>query len=187
MASKLRNKTARVSFFSFQDMVTTVTGVLMVVMLMLSMDVTRQAASPGSVATSTLRHEVEQARQKLETNQDSLEQLQAKIAALATRVFVIPERDQSGKQVVLVVLSATNGAMARLGQSDASEFACDQRSTAFEEALDNCDARRDRLVFYVRPSGIDHFELCRNLARRRGFDFAFDAAEENQQYSLMPP
>ena len=41
MASRLRNKTARVSFFAFQDMITTVTGVLMIVMLLLTLELNK--------------------------------------------------------------------------------------------------------------------------------------------------
>jgi len=40
MANKLRQSSARVSFFAFQDMITTVTGVLIIVMLLLSVEAT---------------------------------------------------------------------------------------------------------------------------------------------------
>ncbi len=161
MANKLRNKTARVSFFSFQDMITTVTGVLMVVMMRLSLDMTRQASSPAAVSQASLRRTVEQARQQLATHQDTLAQLQIKLGEGANRVFVIPEPDPSGKNVVLVVIfEATNGYFARLGQTDVTEFKVENGRTSFKQVLDACDINRDRLVFYVRPSGINHF---RNL------------------------
>jgi hypothetical protein len=187
MANKLRNKTARVSFFAFQDMITAVTGVLMVVMLMLSLDLTRQASSSSAVARTQVRRAVEQARQQLETRQTTLEQLQLQLSARTNRLFVIPEPDRSGKEVVLVVLSATNGWVSRLGPNPPREFTVDHGRTSFKQVLDTCNPVTDRLVFYVRPSGVGHFEVCRELARRRNFSLGYDAAEEDLQYLLTSP
>ena len=102
-------------------------------------------------------------------------------------VFVIPEQDRSGKEVVLVVLSATDGWVARLGENNPTQFLVNNGRTAFKQVLDGFDPGHDRLVFYVRPSGIGHFEVCRDLAKKRGFSFGYDAAEENRQYLLAPP
>ena len=144
MANKFRNKTARVSFFAFQDMITAVTGVLMVVMIMLSLDMTRQAASPSVVAQTNLRQQVDQVRRQLETNQETLAQLQIKLNARMNRVFVIPEQDVSGKQVVLIVLSATNGVVVRAGQDNPTEFKVANGRTTFNQVLQTCDPARDR-------------------------------------------
>jgi len=187
MANKLRNKTARVSFFAFQDMITAVTGVLMVVMLMLSLDLTRQASSPGAVNRTNLRQAVEQARDQLESRQETLAQIKLQLTAQMNRLFVIPEQDRSGKEVVLVVLSATNGSVTHLGQNQPLEFQVVGGHTGFKQVLETCNPAHDRLVFYVRPSGIAHFEVCRDLAKKRGFSIGYDAAEENRQYVLASP
>ncbi len=187
MANKLRNKTARVSFFAFQDMITTVTGVLMIVMLMLSLDVTQQASSASAIAQTSLRNEVEQARQQLAANTETLRERQTELSALKNRVFMIPERDQSGKEPVLVVLSATNGWVTRLGQTNRLEFKVNNGRTSFKQVMETLDAQRDRLVFYVRPSGISHFEICRDLAKKRAFNIGYDAADEDTQYLLASP
>src|SRR4051794_9813866 len=104
MANRLRNKTAKVSFFAFQDMITTVTGVLMIIMLMLSVDVTRIASTPSEAGRIHLREELEQAQTQLAANAEALRQRQAELIALTNRVFVIHDTDRSGKQPVLVVL-----------------------------------------------------------------------------------
>ena len=187
MANKLRAKTARVSFFAFQDMITAVTGVLMVVMLGLSLDLTQQASSTSAVSRTNIRRQMEQARQQLEAHVDTLNQLQIKLNALMNRVFVIPEQDLSGKDVVLVVLSANNGLVTRAGQSNPVEFKVINGRTSFKQVLDSCDPQRDRLVFYVRPSGIDHFKFCRNLAKQRSYSIGYDTADEDRQYLLAPP
>jgi len=185
MASKLRKKTARVSFFAFQDMITTVTGVLMIVMLMLSIDVTRIASTPSEAARSNLRKELEEARARLDASAQELQQRQSELLSLTNRVFVLHERDRSGKQPVLVVLSATNGYCARPGQTNRTEFRIRNGKPDFRPIAAECNASRDRLVFYVRPSGIEGFKECRKWARNGGYTIGYDVALEDRQYDLL--
>lgn len=187
MPSKLRNKTAKVSFFAFQDMITTVTGVLMVVMLLLSLDVNQLAPRASESTRTALGELLEQARSRLQSGSEALRQRQAELATLTNRVFVIPEPDRSGKAPILVVLSATNGCCTRLGKTNVVEFSLREGKTEFAKLLQTWDARRERLVFYVRPSGIAHFEKCRDLAEARAFSIGYDAAEEDRQYVLLTP
>jgi len=187
MASRLRNKSAKISLFAFQDMITTVTGVLIAVMLMLSIDVARQTSSAREAAPPPARAELEQAQNQLAADRQKLGECQAQLTALVHRVFVIPEPDPTGKQPLLVVLSRTNGWCSRLGQTNRVEFNRDARLTQFERLLTTWDKNRERIVFYVRPSGIAHFEICRRLARQRGFSVGSDAAEEDLQYELAHP
>lgn len=187
MANRLRKKTAKVSLFAFQDMITTVTGVLIGVMLILSIDVTSHTSRAGETARDAAREELERARKKLAADSQILSQRQAELNALTHRVFVIPEADRSGKQPVLVVLSRTNGWSSRLGQANAVEFKGDAGRTDFGKLLAAWNPRQDHVVFYVRPSGIAHFETCTRLAKQRGFSIGSDAAEENAQYQLAAP
>jgi hypothetical protein len=185
MPSKLRNKKARVSFFAFQDMITTVTGVLILVMLLLSLRVTQSAFSNSATTRNQLREQVEQARRELAEKTEALGQRQSELSALSNRVFVIPDLDSSGKQPVLVVVSATNGWCSRLGQTNRTQFRINKGGLEFKALLNTWDARRDRLVFYVRPSGIAHFLDCLELAKQGGFDRGYDVAEEEGQYVLL--
>jgi hypothetical protein len=192
MPSKLRNKEARVSFLAFQDMISTVTGVLLIVMLLLSLDVNTLAPRANESARNTLRELLREARSRLEAGAETLGRRQAELAALAHRVFVIPEPDRSGKEPVLIVLSATNGSCTRLSQTNVVEFAARDGTTEFERLLRTWNARKERLVFYVRPSGIAHFEKCLRLANARGFNIGddnigYDAAAEDGQYVLLSP
>jgi|SRR6267378_7962304 len=184
MASKLRQSSARVSFFAFQDMITTVTGVLIIVMLLLSMEVTHRVEASPDPARRAVEEQVRAARQQLAANMELLQQRQADASALANRIFVLPRPDPSGKQPILVVLSATNGWLARLGQTNSTEFHVSSGTGGFEAAVAACNPSRDRLVFYVRPSGVEQFNACRQAARRLGFDVGYDAAEEDRQYVL---
>jgi len=74
-----------------------------------------------------------------------------------------------------------------LGQAKVVEFSARQGRTEFANILQTLDSNRDRLVFYVRPSGITHFEKCLELAKARAFSVGYDAAEENRQYVLSTP
>src|SRR5436853_888107 len=122
MASKLRQTSARVSFFAFQDMITTVTGVLIIVMLLLSMEVTQRVEASPDPARKAVEEQLREARHQLAAKIELLQQRQADVSALASRIFVLPQPDSSGKQPVLVVLSATNGWLSRLGQTNSTEF-----------------------------------------------------------------
>lgn len=187
MPSRLRNKSAKVSLFAFQDMITTVTGVLIGVMLMLSIDVTRQTSRASESARDGARTELDQAREQLAASTRALRQRQAELSARTHRIFVLPELDRSGKQPVLVVLSPTNGWCSRLGQTNIVEFQGTARRTEFDKQLGTLNPQRDRVVFYVRPSAIAHFETCSRLARQRGFSIGSDTAEEEAQYQLATP
>ena len=49
MANKLRTSSGRISFFAFQDMITTVTGVLLLITLLLTFYLNEPAVQPGRI------------------------------------------------------------------------------------------------------------------------------------------
>jgi hypothetical protein len=100
------------------------------------------------------------------------------------QVFVLPDSDPSGKQPVLVVLSATNGWCTRWDQTNSVEFLARPDNADFLRLLDSWDKNSQRLVFYIRPSGIALFEACRRLATNHFFSIGYDAAQEDRQYIL---
>jgi hypothetical protein len=187
MANRLRSSSARVSFFAFQDMITTVTGVLLLITLLLTLYLNNPPVLPAERLRDTVREEVEQARAKLEAKLAALRPLQAQAANLTNRVFVVPEADPSGKQPVLIVLSATNGLCMKPGQTNVVEFLERPDNADFERMLDDWDPRAQRLVFYIRPSAVQNFRVCRQLAASRSFSIGFDAAQEDIQYVLATP
>ena len=46
---------------------------------------------------------------------------------------------------------------------------------------------RDYLVFYIRPTGIAHFQHFSTLARGAGFTVGYDAVEEDRQIFFNQP
>lgn len=185
MPSRLRNKEARVSFLAFQDMISTVTGVLMIVMLLLSLDLNTVAPRAAEANRDALREKLRDAQKGLDATAEELRERQAELAALHHRVFVIPEPDRSGKEPVLIALSAATGCCTRLNHTNLLEFSLQGGTAEFERLLRTWNAGRDRLVFYVRPSGIAQFGKCRKLAEHDRFDYGYDAAEEDGQYVLL--
>ena len=184
MANKLRKSSARVSFFAFQDMITTVTGVLIIVMLLLSLEVTHRVEASPDPGRKIVQEQLQEARRELAANLELLHERQADVSALASRIFVLPQPDPSGKQPVLVVLSATNAFLSRLGNTNVTRFNLAPDGSGFEGVLASCNPTRERLVFYVRPSGIEQFYLSRKAALQAGLDVAYDAAQEDREYVL---
>jgi hypothetical protein len=178
MPSRLRSGKSRVSFFAFQDMITTVTGVLLLITLLLTLYLNSQPDVPAP--SETVRDKLEKAQSELDSKLAELQQRQLQQLAMTNRIFVIPAPDRSGKQPVLVVLSATNGICSRIGSTNVIEFA----SGGFADVLKQWDPSAQRIVFYIRPSGIANFDACSQLALDRSFNIGYDAAEEGRQYIL---
>jgi hypothetical protein len=180
MPSKLRSGKARVSFFAFQDMITTVTGVLLLITLMLTLYLNAQPEQPAP--EDNVRDKLNEAREQLNSRLAELRRQQLEQLSLTNRIFVVAAPDSSGKQPVLVVLSATNGIYTRLGATNSTEFP----NGGFDDVLKELDPAAQRIVFYIQPSGIIHFDACRQLALDRSFSIGYDAAEEGRQYTLRP-
>src|SRR5580658_7148212 len=136
MANKLRSTSGRVSFFAFLDMITTVTGVLLLITLVQTLYLNDAPATPAAPSREAVSEQVAQARAELEARLAELRQRQLQAAALTNRVFVVPEADRSGRQPVLIVLSATNGLCTRPGQTNAVEFEARPDHADFERMLD---------------------------------------------------
>src|ERR1039457_4669703 len=147
MASRLRNKTARISFLAFQDMISTVTGALMIVMVALSLNVNTRPPRTDQTAPDAARERLREAQSRLEATAESLRQGQGDLEALHHRGFVIPEPASSGREPVLVALSATNGCCSRLSQTNLVEFSALGISTEFGKLLQSWHPGRQRLVF----------------------------------------
>jgi len=184
MANKLRSSSARVSFFAFLDMITAVTGVLLLITLLLTLYLNDPQSAEAQSSRAAVRDQLEQARTNLQAHLAELQHQQHEAISLASQIFVLPDADPSGKQPVLVVLSATNGWCTRWGQTNSVEFTARRDNADFLRLLDSWDKNSQRLVFYIRPSGIALFETCRRLAVSRAFSVSYDPAQEDRQYIL---
>jgi hypothetical protein len=187
MPNRLRSTTGRISFIAFLDMITTVTGVLLLITLLLTLYLNNPPASAEEQNRDTMREQLEKARAQLEAKLEELRQRQVQAANLTNRVFVVPDANHSGKDPVLIVLSATNGLCTRLRQTNAVEFVARPDNADFERMLDSWNPQKERLVFYIRPSAVVQFRAVEPLAASRSFEIGYDAAEEDLQYVLAAP
>jgi len=152
---------------------------------MLSIRVTSSPAPQDTATRDRLRQELADARTQLQSKAELLRQRQAQLNATNNRVFVVPETDRSAKRPVLVVVSAADGTWSRAGDAAQNSF---RGEAQFKSLLRTWDPARDRLVFYVRPSGIRQFLSFKRLAEQANFgsDLGYDAAEEGKHYDLLP-
>ncbi len=178
MPSRLRSGKARVSFFAFQDMITTVTGVLLLITLLLTLYLNAQpdVPEPGE----SVRDQINKAREQLTSRTAELEQRRLEQIAMTNRIFVVAEADRLNKKPVLVVLSATNGVCWTLDGTNTVEFT----NGGFGNVLKRWNPAAQRIVFYIRPSAVANFGACRSLALNQSFSVGYDAAEEGRQYIL---
>jgi hypothetical protein len=286
MASRLRSRASpRISFFSFQDIITSVTGILVLVTLILTLYLEKAASSSGPVETEelrrrwdllleqtqkvTARNEAVRTRQlalstspdpaqlqaEIRAGQEQIQSLSNRLAAArqqaaqqaqdsetradelglgevreragsvereleqwkqnnsvlagesasleslelelrqkihaATnqhRLWLLPDLSSTTRQPVLITVSRTKVVCDRFHQPDQHrEFPADQSPSLFAEALRHWHPSRDYLVFYVRPSGIEVFTRCLEIAKSAGFQVGYDALEENREIVFSAP
>jgi len=105
----------------------------------------------------------------------------------AHQMWLIPESAPGGKQPLLVTVSGRGLTCERFNQPGAKlEWTQAQAEASFSASLARWNRDQDYLVFYVRPSGIEMFRRCAELARNQGFQIGFDALEENRQILFQP-
>ena len=130
--------------------------------------------------------------------QDELEELNRKTTELEAKLekskreraklWLIPEADASGKQPLLVSVSATNLVCERFNRPESRQaFAADAAERQFGEVLRQAHPDRDYFVFYIRPSGIRQFQHYSTLAKQAGFNVGYDAVEEDRQILFSQP
>ena len=115
---------------------------------------------------------------------------EAKIESLKTerKLWLIPDATPGGKQPVLVSVTGTNLTCERFNQAtNRIQFPAADAERGLSRNFSRWSQDRDYLVFYVRPSGIDLFMRCEQLARRAGFQVGYDAVEEGQQLLFNSP
>jgi hypothetical protein len=286
MASRLRSRASpTISFFSFQDIITSVTGILILVTLILTLYLENAASSPGPVETETLRQRWDQLLEQTQNVTARTEAIRARQLALGTspdpaqlqaeildgqqqiqslsnrlvaarqqaaqqaqdsetkadelglgevreragsvqreleqwkrnnrvlaaesstleslelelrkkihaatnqhRLWLLPDLSSTTRQPVLITVSRTKVICERFNQPDQRrEFPAEQSPSLLADALRQWQPSRDYLVFYVRPSGIEVFTRCLEIAKSAGFQVGYDALEEDREIIFSAP
>jgi hypothetical protein len=88
---------------------------------------------------------------------------------------LIPERTQTSKEPVLVLVTGAGLALQRF---DAGEVVRVQRTRQFRDALEQFSSPDQYLVLYFKPSGAGRFDDLTEAAREAGFEIGYDAIPE---------
>lgn len=139
-----------------------------------------------------LEKQIRQNFDRLEQMRRAAQEIQARIqemlSQLKDQVVLIPEADTSGKRPVIAVIGGTKISTERPGAASArSELTGVGLDAQFANALKSFNAANEYIVFYVRPSGIELWLRCRELARRAGFTTGTDTVEETKEVVVASP
>jgi hypothetical protein len=105
-----------------------------------------------------------------------------------SKLWLIPEADGSGKRPLLVSLSATQVVCERFNEPQRRKvFPAADSERLFAGLLRELRPDLDYFVFYIRPSGIAHFQRFSVLAKGAGFNVGYDAVEEDRQILFSQP
>ncbi len=127
---------------------------------------------------------------EIKTLEREHQDLEARIEALNRehKLWLIPDLTPGGKEPVLVTVASTNLTCQRFNQTtNRMQFPAAEAEGGLSRCFRLWDPERDYLVFYVRPSGIDLFLRCQELAKRAGFQVGYDAVEEERQLVFNSP
>jgi hypothetical protein len=104
------------------------------------------------------------------------------------KLWLIPDSTPASKEPVLLTVASNQVTCERFNQPASRKvIPARQVDAGLGQALAQWNSARDYLVFYVRPSGIDLFRRCLDLARRQNFQIGYDAVEEQRQIMFSAP
>ena len=98
--------------------------------------------------------------------------------ARKNELWLIPDRTKTSKEPVLAVVSADAVVLQRFDHPEKSELRGRGLSSKFESALKDYSKLDQYVVFYFKPSGVDHFQTLTDSAKSAGFEIGYDAMGE---------
>ncbi len=133
----------------------------------------KQLAEREEAAARSLA-EMKRAEEALRAKEGQLLAEQAK----KNELWLIPDRAKTSKEPVLAVVSADSVALQRFDHPEKSELRGRGLSSKFESALKDYSKLDQYIVFYFKPSGVDHFQALTDSAKNAGFEIGYDAVGE---------
>ena len=136
-----------------------------------------------AVAAALARQKEEAARSQAEMkrSEDALRERESQLLAEQAKkneLWLIPERTKTSKEPVLAVVSADAVILQRFDHPEKSELRGSGLPAKFVDALKAYSKLDQYLVFYLKPSGVDHFDALVEAAKRAGFEVGYDAVGE---------
>jgi hypothetical protein len=133
----------------------------------------RAAAQAEQAAAQSLAA-MQRAEMALRTKEGQLLSAQAR----KNELWLIPDRSQTSKEPILVVVSRDAVTLQRFDRPEKSELSGWWLASKFGRALQQYSKLNQYLVFYFKPSGVENFEALTSAARSAGFEIGYDAVGE---------
>jgi len=143
----------------------------------------KHKAANAAAAAQLARQREEAARSQAEMKRagETLRELESQLLAEQAKkneLWLIPERSKTSKEPVLAVISADAVTLQRFGHPEKSELRGGGLPAKFEDALKAYSKLDQYIVFYLKPSGVDHFDALVDSAKSAGFEIGYDAVGE---------
>lgn len=128
----------------------------------------REKAAANSLA------EMKRAEEALREKEAQLLAEQAK----KNELWLIPDRSKTSKEPVLAVVTADAIILQRFDRPEKTELRGSDLRSKFEGSMKNYSKLDQYIVFYFKPSGVEHFEKLTDAAKTAGFEIGYDAVAE---------
>jgi len=210
MASLRKGNEQAVNFFMFVDILTCVTGIMILITLLLSTQLRMEALKPMPVPTPTvvnapappppvvaanyfdsflhnIQFRADTLKLEVKTLQAFLQELltesanlKAEIARRRMAMKPVPGALTKRLEPLLVTVAGQTAKLVRF-RIAGSKVALPATGEDLVTALKPFDPHHFYVVFYLKPSGIAAFAEMKAAARASGFEVGYDAMEEDAE------
>jgi len=143
----------------------------------------KHKAANAAVAAQLAQEREKAARSQAEMKraEETLRERESQLLAEQAKkneLWLIPERSKTSKEPVLAVVSADAVILQRFDHPEKSELRGSGLPAKFGDALKTYSKLDQYIVFYLKPSGVDHFDALVDSAKSAGFEIGYDAVGE---------
>ena len=144
----------------------------------------KQKAAIAAAAEQIAQREQEAARSLAEMKraEDALHAKENQLVAQQARkneIWLIPDKSETTKEPVLIVVTDNSLTVQRFDHPDKVEINGIALELRFAQALTAFSKNDQYLVFYFKPSGVEHFKGLTGIAKDEGFEIGYDAVGED--------
>lgn len=147
------------------------------------------AAAEGLQQISDLKKETGSSLTALRNAEKELETKQSQLLAEQSQkneLKLIPERSNTSKEPVILVVSSSRIVIQRLDNPEKSTLEGSGLASKFNEALKKNSPLEQHLIFYFKPTGIKYFAELTSAAKTAGFEIGYDAVLEDVNITFAP-
>ena len=149
----------------------------------------KQKAVTEAASKQLAEREKDEARSlaEMKAAEEALRQKEAQLLAEQARkneLWLLPERSKTNKEPVVAVVSADALVLQRFDHPEKTEVRGRDLLVKFQEALKGYSKLDQYIVFYFKPSGVEHFQTLTEAGKSAGFEIGYDAVGEEVAINL---